>query len=105
MLTTIQNIFLQLEQTEYLINILETVADEETKEKEDEAEEKVEENKPETEPVLEPKVEEGMLLLFFMRCWKFHNNCYVKNTTTVELIDSECLSITLLYIFYIPYQF
>ena len=69
----IQNIFLRLEQTEYLINILETVADEETKENEDEAEEKVEENKPETEPDPEPKVEEGMLLLFPITLGDFKN--------------------------------
>ena len=71
----IQNIFLRLEQTEYLINILETVADEDTKENEDEAEaeEKVEENKPETEPDPEPKVEEGMLLLFPITLGDFKN--------------------------------
>ena len=58
---------------EYLINILETVADEESKEKEDETDDKVEENKPETEPVPEPKVEEGMLLLFPITLGDFKN--------------------------------
>ena len=62
-----------------IIDVLESVADEETKEKEDETEDKVEETKPEAEPdpEPEPKIEEGMLLLFPMRCWKFHNNCYI----------------------------
>ena len=46
-----------------MINILEEVVEEESKENEvDETEEKPEEAKPEPEPEPDPKIEEGMLL-------------------------------------------